>query len=89
MVSYGRVSVLVGTHTHTPTANAKILPRSTAYITDVGMSGPYDSVIGMNKEQAIHRFLKQTPHKYETATMTFTFALSWSRWKWRRAEPCG
>jgi len=64
----GRVSALVGTHTHTPTADAKILPRSTAYITDVGMSGPYDSVIGMNKEQAIHRFLKQTPHKYETAT---------------------
>jgi metallophosphoesterase (TIGR00282 family) len=64
----GRVSALVGTHTHTPTADAKILPRSTAYITDVGMSGPYDSVIGMNKEQAIQRFLKQTPHKYETAT---------------------
>lgn len=64
----GRASALIGTHTHTPTADAKILPRGTAYITDVGMTGPYDSVIGMKKEQAIYRFLKQTPHKYETAT---------------------
>jgi len=64
----GRVSALLGTHTHTPTADARILPRSTAFVTDVGMSGPYDSVIGMKKEQAVQRFLKQTPHKYETAT---------------------
>ena len=63
----GRVSAVVGTHTHTPTADARILPRGTAFITDVGMSGPYDSVIGMKKEQAVSRFLKQTPHKYETA----------------------
>jgi 2',3'-cyclic-nucleotide 2'-phosphodiesterase len=63
----GRVTALMGTHTHTPTADARILPRSTAYISDVGMSGPYDSVIGMKKEQAVQRFLKQTPHKYETA----------------------
>ena len=64
----GRVTALVGTHTHTPTADARILPRGTAFITDSGMSGPYDSVIGMKKEQAIQRFLKQTPHKYETAS---------------------
>ncbi len=63
----GRASVLVGTHTHTPTADARILPRSTAFITDVGMTGPYDSVLGMKKEPALQRFLKQTPHKYETA----------------------
>ncbi len=63
----GRVSAVVGTHTHTPTADARILPRSTAFITDVGMTGPYDSVIGMKKELAIQRFLKQTPHKYEIA----------------------
>jgi metallophosphoesterase (TIGR00282 family) len=64
----GRASALIGTHTHIPTADAKILPRSTAFITDVGMSGPYDSVIGMNKDQAVQRFLKQTPFKYETAS---------------------
>ena len=63
----GRVSVLVGTHTHTPTADARILPRGTAYITDVGMTGPYDSVLGMKKDIAIKRFMTQTPHKYETA----------------------
>ena len=64
----GRASAMIGTHTHIPTADAKILPRSTAFITDVGMSGPYDSVIGMNKDQAVQRFLKQTPFKYETAS---------------------
>ncbi len=64
----GRVSAMIGTHTHTPTADARILPRGTAYITDVGMSGPYDSVLGMKKEQALARFIKQTPHKYEVAS---------------------
>lgn len=63
----GRVSVVVGTHTHTPTADARILPRSTGFITDVGMTGPYDSVLGMKKDLAIKRFQTQTPHKYETA----------------------
>jgi calcineurin-like phosphoesterase len=57
----------VGTHTHTPTADARILPRGTAYMTDVGMTGPYDSVIGMKKEIAIRRFLHSTPYKYEMA----------------------
>ena len=64
----GRVSVLVGTHTHTPTADARIFPRGMAYITDVGMTGPYDSVIGMKKESAVRRFIRQTPMKYETAS---------------------
>jgi metallophosphoesterase (TIGR00282 family) len=63
----GRVSAIVGTHTHTPTADARILPKGTAFITDVGMTGPYDSVLGMRKELAIKRFLHQTPYKYEMA----------------------
>jgi 2',3'-cyclic-nucleotide 2'-phosphodiesterase len=64
----GKVTALVGTHTHTPTADARILPRGTAYITDTGMTGPYDSVLGMAKEQAIRRMLTMTPHKYEVAS---------------------
>ena len=63
----GRISALVGTHTHVPTADAKILPGGTAFITDVGMTGTYDSVIGMKKEIAIKRFLMQTPYKFEMA----------------------
>lgn len=54
----GRVSVLVGTHTHIPTADERILPKGTAYQTDIGMAGPYSSIIGVNKEQVIERFLK-------------------------------
>lgn len=64
----GRVSAILGTHTHIPTADARILPQGTAYISDVGMTGPYDSVIGLRKEIAIRRFLHQTPYKYEMAT---------------------
>lgn len=63
----GRVTAIVGTHTHIPTADARILPRGTAYISDVGMTGPYDSVIGLKKEIAIKRMIYQTPHKYEIA----------------------
>lgn len=63
----GRASAIVGTHTHIPTSDARILPKGTAYITDVGMSGPYDSVIGMKKEIAVRRFLFQTPYKFELA----------------------
>ncbi len=63
----GRVSAVVGTHTHIPTSDARILPKGTAYITDVGMTGPYDSVIGMKKDIAIRRFLFQTPYKFELA----------------------
>lgn len=63
----GRISALVGTHTHIPTSDARVLPGGTAYITDVGMTGPYDSVIGMKKEIAIKRFLHHTPFKFELA----------------------
>ncbi len=63
----GRISALVGTHTHVQTADARILPGGTAFITDLGMTGPYDSVIGMRKEVAIRRFITQTPHKFEIA----------------------
>jgi 2',3'-cyclic-nucleotide 2'-phosphodiesterase len=64
----GKISALIGTHTHTQTADERILAGGTAYITDVGMSGPYDSVIGMKTVAAINRFLYQTPQKYETAS---------------------
>ncbi len=63
----GRVSAIVGTHTHVQTNDARILPKGTAFLTDVGMTGPYDSVIGMKKDPAIKRFLLQTPHKFEVA----------------------
>ncbi|KAA3616721.1 MAG: TIGR00282 family metallophosphoesterase [Calditrichaeota bacterium] len=64
----GRVSAIIGTHTHVQTADERILPKGTAYITDAGMTGPHDSVIGMNIDIALHRFLKQTPRKFELAT---------------------
>src|SRR5207253_7678331 len=57
-----------GTHTHVQTADAQILPGGTAFMSDVGMSGPYDSVIGMRIDVAVKRFLNQTPYKYEIAT---------------------
>ncbi len=63
----GQISALVGTHTHVQTADARIFPGGTAYITDVGMTGPYDSVLGMRTEVAFKRFTLQTPHKYESA----------------------
>jgi metallophosphoesterase (TIGR00282 family) len=64
----GRVSALIGTHTHIQTSDERIMPKGTGFITDVGMSGPYDSVIGMKAQAAINRFLYQTPQKYEAAT---------------------
>ena len=70
----GKVSAIFGTHTHIQTADEKILPQGTAYITDVGMTGPYDSVIGMKKDLALQRFLKQTPFKYETAANDVHFS---------------
>ncbi len=63
----GKISMMVGTHTHIQTADERILNNGTAYITDVGMTGPYDSVIGMKKDAAINRFLYQTPQKYQAA----------------------
>ncbi|MEI7812705.1 MAG: TIGR00282 family metallophosphoesterase [Ignavibacteria bacterium] len=63
----GKISALVGTHTHVQTADERILPKGTGYITDVGMTGPYDSIIGMKTDAAINRFIYQTPQKYQTA----------------------
>ena len=57
----GRVSLVVGTHTHVPTADAQILSHGTAYQTDAGMTGDYDSVIGMDKEEPLRRFTRKTP----------------------------
>jgi 2',3'-cyclic-nucleotide 2'-phosphodiesterase len=64
----GRVTACVGTHTHVPTADARVLPGGTAYISDVGMTGPRGGVIGVAKELAIERFLTQMPVKFETST---------------------
>ena len=63
----GHVSAVVGTHTHVQTADERVLPKGTAYITDAGMSGSMDSVIGIKKELAIERFLKQMPNRFEAA----------------------
>ncbi len=63
----GRISAVVGTHTHVQTADERILPRGTAYITDLGMTGPHDSVIGSVPEIALERFLKQMPVRLEPA----------------------
>ncbi|MCG6122605.1 MAG: TIGR00282 family metallophosphoesterase [Microvirga sp.] len=57
----GRASLVVGTHTHVPTADHRILPAGTAYMTDAGMCGDYDSVLGMSKEEPLRRFLQKTP----------------------------
>ncbi len=64
----GQISVVFGTHTHIQTADDKILPRGTAYVTDVGMTGPYDSVIGQNKESIINRFLSSMPIRFNVAS---------------------
>ena len=63
----GRVSVVYGTHTHIQTADERILPGGTAFITDLGMCGPFDSVIGMEKEVVINGFISQLPRKFEVA----------------------
>jgi metallophosphoesterase (TIGR00282 family) len=63
----GRVSAVVGTHTHVPTADARVLPGGTAYITDVGMTGPRGGVIGVKREQAIESLLTQMPVRFETS----------------------
>jgi len=63
----GRVSAVVGTHTHVPTADERVLPGGTAYITDVGMAGGGDSVIGIGREEAIQKFITGRPHRFEPA----------------------
>lgn len=64
----GQVAAVVGTHTHVQTADDRILPKGTAYITDVGMTGPHDSVIGVDRAAIVHRFLSAMPQRFETAT---------------------
>lgn len=64
----GRVSAVVGTHTHVPTADERVLPGGTAYMTDAGMCGPINSVIGMDTEVILQRFLTQLPARFEVAT---------------------
>ncbi len=63
----GRVSAVVGSHTHVPTLDTKVLPGGTAYVTDIGMTGPYDSVIGMKKETSLARFLTPQRPRFEVA----------------------
>jgi 2',3'-cyclic-nucleotide 2'-phosphodiesterase len=63
----GRVTAVLGTHTHVPTADERILPQGTALQTDVGMTGPYESIIGMRPEKVLERFLLNTPRPFEPA----------------------
>jgi len=63
----GLVSAVVGTHTHVPTCDHRVLPKGTAYCTDLGMTGPYDSVIGVEKDAVLRRFLTGMPSRFETA----------------------
>lgn len=69
----GRASLVVGTHTHVATADARILPGGTAYVTDVGMVGPRDGVLGMGREAVLHRFLTGMPRRLEPAAGVVTF----------------
>jgi len=64
----GKVTAVVGTHTHVQTADERVLPNGTAYITDVGMTGPHDSIIGMEKEPSLARFLNGMPSRFEPAS---------------------
>ena len=64
----GKVTAVVGTHTHVQTADERVLPKGTAYLTDVGMTGPHDSIIGVQIEPSLERFRTALPQKFETAT---------------------
>ena len=63
----GRVQAVWGTHTHVPTADAQILPKGAGFVTDLGMTGPVRSVLGIRPEQSINRFLGGLPQRYESA----------------------
>jgi hypothetical protein len=63
----GRVTAVLGTHTHVPTADDTVLPQGTAYLTDLGMTGPYESIIGMERQAVIQKFLDQLPTRFEVA----------------------
>jgi metallophosphoesterase (TIGR00282 family) len=69
----GRVSLLFGTHTHVPTADSRILPKGTAYVSDLGMVGPRDSVIGMEPEGSVERFLTGVPQRFKVGRGVVTF----------------
>ena len=69
----GRASAVVGTHTHIPTADGRVLPRGTAYVTDVGMVGPRDGCIGMDKDVVLQRFLTAVPNRFVVASGIVTF----------------
>jgi metallophosphoesterase (TIGR00282 family) len=69
----GRVSAVVGTHTHIPTADGRVLPGGTAYVTDVGMVGPRDGCIGMDKDAVLQRFLTGVPNRFVVASGPVTF----------------
>ncbi|ACX52570.1 metallophosphoesterase [Ammonifex degensii KC4] len=69
----GRVTAVIGTHTHVQTADERILPGGTAYLTDVGMTGPRDGVIGVKKEIVIEKFLSQLPRRFEVASGPYQF----------------
>ena len=69
----GRASFVFGTHTHVPTADARILPNGTAFVSDLGMVGPRDSVIGMDREISLRRFLTGLPHRFKVAEGVVTF----------------
>jgi metallophosphoesterase (TIGR00282 family) len=69
----GRVSAVVGTHTHVPTADARILPKGTAYLSDIGMTGPRDSIIGMKVETVLPRFTSHLPTRFEVADGPVSF----------------
>jgi 2',3'-cyclic-nucleotide 2'-phosphodiesterase len=64
----GKVTAVCGTHTHVPTADQRILPDGTAYVTDIGMTGPYDSIIGMDKDSILRKFQDQMPTRFEPAS---------------------
>lgn len=69
----GRASFVFGTHTHVPTADLRVLPKGTGYVTDLGMVGPRDSVIGMDAEISLQRFLTGLPHRFKVAEGVVTF----------------
>jgi metallophosphoesterase (TIGR00282 family) len=70
----GKVSAVFGTHTHVPTCDHRVLPKGTAFVTDLGMTGPYDSVIGVEKDTVIYRFTTGMPNRFETAKADPRFA---------------
>ncbi len=70
----GRVSAVLGTHTHVGTIDAQVFPHGTAYVTDIGMTGPIDSVIGVDAEQVLQRFLTQLPHRFSVTNGRAVFS---------------